>query len=88
MVATWEAPVIIITITKTEVNIYDTLPARHSPEGLTYAVPWVLLMVCVRGTDSHEQVPRWAQKWCSLLKSTQTGRGDPRIKFPGEFTVV
>ena len=38
MVTTWEAPVIIITITKTEVNIYDALPARHSPEGLTHAV--------------------------------------------------
>ena len=37
-VATWEAPVIIITITKTEVNVYDALPASHSPEGLTHTV--------------------------------------------------
>ena len=62
MVATWEAPVIMVTIAKTEVNICDTLPGRHSPECLTYAAPWVLLMVCVRGTDTHEQVLRWAQK--------------------------
>ena len=84
----WEAPVIIVTIAKTELNICDTLPARHSPECLTYAAPWVLLMVCVRGSDTHEQVPRWAQKYCGLLKLTQTVRGDPRIKFPGEFTAV